>query len=620
MRHLDYEQDDLGELRARSGKYLVSAARCLRLLLVSVSVLAAPLRGMAAEPALPVRYEIDLRQPAGHLVRVRMRIPDAPPSLQIQFPAWDALYQIRDFVRHVQDLEATCDERPADLRPVDVDTWQTGPQSCHELDVRYAVFANQESVFSAILDGQHAFLNLAQILFYLPAERNCAVQVRLVVPEGWKLATPLEPADTSSGYAAANYDELVDSPMEAGAFDEYSYQQKGADYRLVVYAPSGSYSSKKLLEVVTKITAVETALMGDVPFRRYTFIFHFVPGDGGGMEHANGAAIAYPPAELGSDWEGLESLIAHEFFHLWNVKRIRPGGFEPVDYLHGNDTRDLWFSEGVTSLYAELALVRSGLIGRKEFYQHLADQIDGLQGRPARRVQSAELAGIDAWLEGYPDYLRPERSISYYNKGELIGVLLDLAMRQASHSRASLDDLLRALNVEFAERRRFFEDRDLIALITRLTAGSLDPEGFFHSYVTGVDELDYQKYLRYAGLSVSRETVEVPAWGFKAASTAGGVIQVESVEFGSAAGKAGLLPGDILDRVNRQPLTVPPEDLSGVKAGERVQFEVERDSRKLTLKFRLDGRAETRYRVEEGRRATPAEARLRDKWLEPMAQ
>jgi predicted metalloprotease with PDZ domain len=598
----------------------VSVARCLRLLLVCVSVLPAPLRGMAAEPASSVRYEIDLRQPAAHLVRVRMRIPDAPPSVQIQFPAWNALYQIRDFVRHVQDLEATCDERSADLRPVDIDTWQTGQQGCHELDVRYVVFANQESVFSAILDEQHAFLNLAQILFYLPAERHCAVQVKFVVPEGWKLATLLEPADTSNGYAAASYDELVDSPAEAGSFDEYSYRQKRADYRVVVYAPSGSYSSKKLLDAIEKITAAETALMEDVPFRSYTFIFHFVPGDGGGMEHANGAAIAYPAAALASDWEGLESLIAHEFFHLWNVKRVRPAGLEPVDYIHGNDTRDLWFSEGVTSLYAELALVRSGLISREEFYQYLAGQIDYLESRPARKSQSLELAGLDAWLEGYPDYLRPERSISYYNKGELIGVLLDLAMRQASSNRASLDDLLRALNVEFAGRRRFFEDRDLIALITRLTAGSLDAEGFFHNYVTGVDELDYQKYLRYAGLSVSREAVEVPAWGFKAASTASGVIRVESVEFGSAAGKAGLQPGDILDSINRQALTVPPGDLSGVRAGERVQFEIERDSRKLTLKFRLDGRTETRYRVEEDRRATPAEVRLRDKWLERIAQ
>jgi predicted metalloprotease with PDZ domain len=619
MRYLDHQQDDPSEPHARSRKYLVSVARCLHLL-VCVSAFAAPVRGIAAEPVSPIRYEVDLRQPATHLVRVRVRIADAAPSLPIQFPAWDALYQIRHFVRHVQDLEATCDRRPAPLHPLDVDSWQTGPQGCHELEVRYAVFANQESVFSAVLNEQHAFLNLAQVLFYLPTARNCSVQVKFVLPEGWKLATPLESGDPSNGCSAPNYDSLVDSPVEAGTFDEYFYRQKSAEYRVVVYAPSTNYSSKKLLEAIAKITAVETALMEDVPFRRYTFVFHLVPGESAGMEHANGTAIAYPPTALGSDWEGLEALVAHEFFHLWNVKRIRPAGLEPVDYLHGNDTRDLWFSEGVTSLYAELALVRSGLIGRQEFYQHLADQIGNVQSRPARQVQSVELAGIDAWLEGYPDYVRPERSISYYNKGELIGVLLDLAMRQASDDRAGLDDVLRALNLEFARRQRFFEDRDVIELIARFTGGRLDAAGFFHAYVTGIDELDYQRYLRYAGLVLSQQVVEVPAWGFDAARSSGGRIKVESVRSGSAAEKAGLRPGDTLDSLNGEPLAVPPEDLSGVRAGERVQLGVQRDSRKLTLKFRLDGRTETRYHIEEDTRATQAEAELRDKWLEKTVQ
>lgn len=617
MRYLDHDQDHLGELNAGRGKYLVSVARCLLVLLVCVPACAAPLGGTAA---FPIRYELDLRQPATHLVQVRMRIPDAKESLQIQFPAWDALYQIRDFVRHVQDLKATCDDRPTELRAIDVDTWQTGSQSCHELDVRYAVFANQESVFSAVLNEQHAFLNLAQVLFYLPAERHRAVQVRFMLPEGWKLATPLGSGDAADECAAPDYDSLADNPVEAGTFDEYSYRQKGADYRLVVYAPSTSYSLKNLLEAIKKISIVETAFMEDVPFRRYTFILHLVPGEGGGMEHANGTAIAYPATALASGWEGLEALIAHEFFHLWNVKRIRPRGLESVDYVHGNDTRDLWFSEGLSSLYAELTLVRSGLIGREEFYRHLADQISDLQSRPARLTQSVELAGLDAWLEEYPDYLRPERSISYYNKGELIGVLLDLAMRQASSNRTSLDDVLRALNVEFAAHQRFFEDRDLMALITRLTGGNMDAEGFFHNYVTGVDELDYQKYLGYAGLNLSRQSVEVPAWGFKAARSAGGSIKVESVELGSAAAKAGLRPGDVIASLNRQPLTVPPEDLSGVKAGEKVQLGVGRNSREVVLKFRLGARTETRYRVEEDSRATPAEARLREKWLERTIQ
>jgi predicted metalloprotease with PDZ domain len=572
-----------------------------------------------AKAAEPIRYELDLRQPITHLVGVRMTVADAAPSTEIQFPSWNALYQIRDFVRHVQELHAACDGRAADLIPVDIDTWRTGPVACRQLEVRYGVYADEESVFSAVLNDQHAFLNLAQVLFYLPAERDRAVRTKFLLPEGWKLATPLDQAGDTEDYAARNYDRLVDSPVEAGRFAEYSYEQSGAEYRVVVYAEEARYSPEKLLESLKRITATETGLMQDVPFRHYTFFLHFLPVGGGGMEHADGAAIAYPAAALGSNWEGLETTLAHEFFHLWNVKRIRPQGLEPVDYVHGNDTRDLWFSEGVTSTYEELVLVRSGLISRQDFYGRLAREIGSLQERPARLLLNVELAGLDAWLEGYPDYFRPERSISYYNKGALIGFLLDLAIRQATGGRESLDDLMRALNRDFAQRGRFFQDRDLVALIAELTGGHLDAGTFFGDYVTGLRELDYGKYLGYAGLKLTREAVEVPAWGFQTSRGFGGPVRVESVESGSEAEQAGLRPGDVLTTLNGQPLAVPPAEVAGVKPGDKVKLEVERHSRKLTLKFSLGGGEQLRYRIQEDPRATAEALRLRDGWLQGKA-
>ena len=578
--------------------------------------------GAAGAPAEeePVRYELDLRQPATHRVGVRMMVTDAAPSTEIQFPAWNALYQMRDFVRHVQELHAACDGLAAELVPVDINTWRTGPVACRELEVRYGVYANEESVFSAVLNTQHTFLNLAQVLFYLPGARERPVRTRFLLPEGWKLATPLDEASEAGDYAARNYDRLVDSPVEAGRFAEYSYEQSGAEYRVVVYGEEAQYSPQKLLESIERITATETGLMQDVPFRRYTFFLHFLPAGGGGMEHADGAAIGYPAATLHSHWEGFETTVAHEFFHLWNVKRIRPQGLEPVDYVHGNDTRDLWFSEGVTSTYEELVLVRSGLISRQDFYGRLAREIGTLQDRPARLLQSAELAGLDAWLEAYPDYFRPERSISYYNKGELIGFLLDLAIRQATADRQSLDDLMRALNRDFAQRGRFFQDRDLIALIAELTGGRLDASRFFHDYVTGVSELDYGKYLGYAGLSLARDAVEAPAWGFQASRSLGGPVQVDWVESGSEAEQGGLRPGDVLVALDGQPLAVPPAEVAGVKPGEKVKLEVERRSRKLTVTFTLGAKEQVRYHIQEDPQATAEERRLRDGWLEGKAE
>lgn len=565
----------------------------------------------------PIHYELDLRQPATHLVHIRMMVADAPAALQIQFPAWNALYQMRDFVRHVQNLDGTCDGTSAGLTPVDVNTWQTGAQRCRELAISYEVYANEESVFSAVLNDRHAFLNLAQVLFYLPASRSSAVAVRFLLPAGWKLATPLEQDAGAIDYAAHNYDELVDSPVEAGNPDEYSYQQSGAQFQVVVYSEGAKYSSKKLVDSLERITATETHLMRDVPFRRYTFIVHVLPHAGGGMEHAYGTAVGFSQDEISSDWEDLEATLAHEFFHLWNVKRIRPQGLEPIDYVRGNDTRDLWFSEGVTSTYQELVLERSGLIPRQDFYQRLAAKIEGLEARPARDFMSAELSGVDAWLEGYSDYDRPGRSISYYDKGELLGFLLDLGMRSSSRGHASLDDLMRALNQDFAKRGRFFQDSDLIELISRLTENSFDGASFFRDCVSGTRELDYQKYLGYAGLNLSRELTQVADWGFRTESGYRGPFRVESVESESKAAQAGIQPGDVITAVNGRPLMVAPERLLGTKPGQKVELQVERQSRKMTVKLQLGVSNETHYRIAEDPQAPLAEVELRNKWLEP---
>lgn len=570
-----------------------------------------------ARPAdAPIRYQLDLRQPATHLVHVRMTIPAATRELEIQFPTWNALYQIRDFVRNVQNLQATCDGAPVDLVPVDVDTWRDEDHECRELVASYDLYANEESVFSAILNEHHAFLNLAQVLFYLPSERNRSVAVEFLLPEGWKLATPLEEASPGE-YTAENYDRMVDSPVEAGTFDDYSYHQGGADYRVVVYTEGAKYSSKKLLESCQKITAAETGIMQDVPFHRYTFFFHFLPFGGGGMEHAYGTAIAFPAGRLDAGWLEFEATVAHEFFHLWNVKRIRPQGLEPIDYIHGNDTRDLWLSEGVTSTYEELALVRSGLASRKEFYDRVANQIAALEKRPARLFQSAELSGMDAWLEGHRDYYRPERSISYYNKGELLGFLLDLGMRQASQGRAGLDDFMRALNHDFAQQGRFFQDSDLIALAGRLAGGAFNAPAFFRDYVTGTQALDYGRYLGYAGLNLEEQAASEPDWGLRASMGFTGArdIQVESVDPGSAAAEAGLRVGDVITSVNGQPLSVPPDRLTGVKPGEQVELGIQRASRPLSIKFQLGASTETHYRIEENPQATPDQAAIRDSWL-----
>jgi predicted metalloprotease with PDZ domain len=595
--------------------------RGLALLLGLVCSLGIARTALAAPPAMS--YLLDLRHPGTHLIGVTWTIPQAAPSIEIQFPAWNATYQIRDFVRHVQDLSATCDGKPAKLRRLDLDTWRDAAHPCASLELTYSVYANDEGPFGAVLGPEHAFLNLAMVLFYLPYERGRPCQFKALMPEGWKIASVLGEPDNSGEFRAASYDELVDAPAEAGAFQVYNYEQglggqgeKKATYRIIVHADPSVYSSARLLESLEKITATETALMNDLPFGRYTFIFHFTDRGrgGGGMEHADGTAITVGAANLQNRWEGFESVVAHEFFHAWNVKRIRPAGLEPVDYVHGNDTRDLWLSEGVTSAYGLYATLRAGVIDRAGFYERLGNEIRELQSRPARLRQSLETSGREAWLEKYPDYWRPERSISYYNKGELVGILLDLAIRHASGNDASLDGVMRRLNTDFAVRHRFFTQADLVATIREVAPQFKELDRFFDDYLTGTRELDYDTTLGYAGLRLVSTSVEEPALGFRATRAESGEVTVESVDPDSNAAKAGLRAGDALVSMNGQPLSFPPQ-ARGMKSGSKVEFEIRRGREALKMKFDLGQAESASYRVEEIPDASPAQRLLRDDWL-----
>ncbi len=582
----------------------------------------------AAQAAQPIHYAVDLSVPETHLVHVTVTIPDAAAGTEIQMPAWNCLYQIRDFVKDVQDLDGDCDGRHADWVREDLNTWRGPSQTCANLAVHYSVYADADGPFDSMLDAGHSFLNLAMVLFYLPRERERPVHVAFQVPAGWKLATLLE--GEGHEFEAADYDALVDSPVEAGHFEEFSYPQtflpsgataaamKHSTIRLIVDANRADYSRADLLNAFQKITTEETTLMQDLPFRRYTFILHF-PRDGGstgGMEHRYGAAIAIPASAMQKNESYLESIAAHEFFHLWNVKRIRPQALDPVDYVNGNDTRDLWLCEGVTNTYASLALLRAGLMDRSRFYARVAGAMETLQSRSARRFQSAELSGREAWLEKYSDYNRPERSISYYNKGELLGYLLDLGMRHASGNQAGLDDVLRCLNQEFARRGRFYTLADVRSIIARL-APAFDSNQFFGDYVQGTEELDYPAYLGYAGLHLLTHTLELPDPGFYAARNDSGLLQVDSVDSETDAQRAGLQPGDVLLMADGNLLSAGPNlALPLWQPGQLVELQVTREGATRTLKFRVGVNRQVSMQIQEDPNAGADQLRVREGWLE----
>jgi len=580
----------------------------------------------------PTRYVITLANPAEHLLRVEMTLPPGPAQRELQLPVWNATYQVRDFAEYIRWVHARGRDGAAlPIRKTNKSHWQADGLAQGGV-IEYEILADKPGPFGAELNGDHAFLNLAQILMYSAEGRDSPAYVRFAnVPDGWHEACALQQEglhpdvrNDASGsdavdkdeLAAANYDNLVDSPVELGTFQEASFIENGGHYRLVVDAPAAAYNMPQLTETLRKIVHAETTWMQDRPFRSYLFLYHFPMSRGdGGMEHAFSTAIELSAHSLASDPDQLASMAAHEFFHLWNVKRIRPQSLVPVDYTRENYTRALWFSEGVTSTVEQYALLESQLIDEKAFLKNLSEEITTLQNRPAHLTQSAEESSLDAWLEKYPEYRLPNRSISYYNKGFLLGIFLDLAMRKASSDESSLRELLLYLNQTYARKERSFDDSNGIRKAAEAVSGA-DLADFFQKYVAGTTEIPYDDFLSWVGLrATSHEKVE-PEPGFRAARNFDAAPVVVSVTPHSAAAHVGLSAGDTIVLLDGAPVSRDLESrISKHSIGDVVKLRVrgpngvERD-----LSWKLDPRRIMEYEVVEVANPTTEQLLHRRNW------
>jgi predicted metalloprotease with PDZ domain len=457
------------------------------------------------------------------------------------------------------------------------------------------------------------FVNFAQVLMY-PVDglrRPMTVRFKNRPPE-WK--TALELPEQEGVFRARHYDELVDAPAELSAFAETDFKLQGKRVRLVVDGEPDHYDMARLKTTAQKIASTAAEIMQDVPFPSYTFILHFREGGGGGMEHANSTAIDARAPCRDCDLAGI---MAHEFFHLWNVKRIRPQSLEPIDYARENITPSLWFSEGVTSTYGSYIQLQAGLETPEAFLRRLAEQITGYERMPARLVQSAEESSIATWLRRYPAYGRPGRSVSYYLKGELAGYLLDLTIRHYSGNRRSLDDVLRSLNTESAPRGGFFEDTAAIERLASRAAGR-DLKDFCDRVVRQAKPIEWDQYLGYAGFRLASSETTAPSLGVQMAQGPGQRAVVAEVDADGPAARAGLRLGDRLASINGRPIQGNLRqalEALGIKPGAELNLEVERRGRMLTVSATPEFVRQVRYRIEEKPGATRAEKAVRAGWL-----
>ncbi|MCI0356815.1 MAG: PDZ domain-containing protein, partial [Acidobacteria bacterium] len=394
------------------------------------------------------------------------------------------------------------------------------------------------------------------------------------------------------------------------------FEEGGARYRVVVDANRADYDLATIAGKVRKIVATGVWWMNDRPFTEYLFLYHFPHGPGGGgMEHAYSTAIDVSADFLKERPLNFASLTAHEFFHLWNVKRIRPKSLEPVDYTRENPTTILWFAEGVTSSVADLILLRARLMTEKQYLEELTNEIRTLELRPAHLVQSVEEASLDVWLEKYSQYRTRERSISYYNKGRILGVLMDLEVRERTQGRKSLRDVLQWMNVNYANQAKHYPDSEGVrAALEAVT--STDFHAFFRDYVSGVAEPEYNETLRTVGLKLERRKVTVLHPGFTSVRNLDTPPVVVAVDQGSEAERSGLAAGDTILTINGKPSAGEVEDhLRGMVAGDTVRLRVTGRKGSREIKIRLAGRDEESFTIVDLPQVTPQQRARRNAWL-----
>ena len=590
-------------------------------LAVCISILAVIGAARAELPPV-VAYTISLAAPEQHLVEVQIALPDGAAQRELQLPVWNALYQVRDFAQYVNWVQAKDRAgRALPVRELDKSRWLiTGAQG--GAVVAYQIFVDSFGPFGAQFNSHHAFFNLAQVLMYPVDARNGPMAVSFNrVPEGWHIATPLTSLPDGR-FTAENYDHMVDSPVEIGSFQEADFDEGGGHYRVIVDAEPGDYDMEKITTELHKMVAAATSWMNDRPFDSYMFLYHFPRGPaGGGMEHAYSTAIDLNADSIKGSSQAFRGVTAHEFFHLWNVKRIRPQTLEPVDYTKENYTRALWFCEGVTSTVEGVIELRAGLLDEKGYLDDLSEEITELQRRPAHLTQSAEESSLDAWLEGSAYYRRPERSISYYNKGELLGVMLDLALRDASHGRASLREVFQWMNQNYAKKGRFFHDSDGVREAAEAVSDA-DLGWFFAKYVAGTEEIPWNDFFRTVGLRVVETPNTVPDAGFAASRNFDGPMTVGSVSAGSEAERAGLVVGDTILEVQGKPAGQESrQELARLSPGDTLTLKVHgRRGGDRELKWKVGSRQEISYELKDLDSVTAEQHARRAAWLRGEAQ
>ena len=568
-----------------------------------------------------ISYTVSMSKPWTHLLEVEMRLNWAqmPDKAELKMPVWTpGSYLIREYSRHVEDFTAK-DATGNNLtwQKTSKNTWQIDTKGAKEIVARYNVYANELTVRTNELNDRHAFFNNSALLMFPKDQLKAASTVKIVPFGNWKVATGLPKVEgQTNAFRAENFDVLYDSPFEVGNFVETTFNFRDVPHR-VIFEGEGNYDLQKTAKDIEKIVAQGVAIFGEIPYKDYLFIVNL--RGGGGLEHLNSTALQWNKFGFKPDsrYKSFLNLVAHEYFHLWNVKRIRPDALGPFDYENENYTRLLWVAEGATAYYESVLLRRAGLINDKEALSSKVSLIQALQARPGRFETSLEDASFDAWIKYYrTDENAINNQISYYDKGEVVNFLLDVEIRRSSGGAKSLDDVMRYLYAEFFKKNKNYTPEDYQKVSEMMAGKSLND--FFSKYVRGRDEIDYNAILNGIGLQLSTGASkrEAAYLGANLAQT-GERLTITSVPADTPAYQQGLNANDQIVAVdgNRASQTFLQTYLGEKRPGDKVKFTVFRFDEMRDIEITLGGRASQDYAIVAVENPTDEQKRLYKDYL-----
>ncbi len=543
---------------------------------LAVSPVAVPAQTRPAAPAISIT--VSMEQPTAHYYHVVLRAEGLRGETQdLKMPVWTpGYYRIMDYAKFVKDFRAEDgDGRALPFEKTAKNVWRVRTGKAASLVVRYDVYAFTRFVADSYLGDDGGFITPAGVFMHVAGRLKDPVTVTVLpLPEWKQVSTGLDPVPGRPGtFTAPDLDTLYDCPILIGNQEILTFEAAGRPHTVAAY-DLGSFDRAKFTGDLKKIVEAAAALMGEVPYRHYTFLI-IGPG-GGGLEHLNSTAVTLNPGSLGNPrgYQGWLSFIAHEYFHLFNVKSIRPVALGPFDYDRENYTDMLWFAEGVTVYYEYMLLNRAGLMTRDEVLERLGSTIAAYENAPGRRHQPATLSSFDTWT-GF--FGRSEHAanttISYYDIGCGLGLLLDLKVREASKGRSSLDDIMRTLYRTFSkDKKRGFTDREFRDVCERAAGASLGE--IFDVYAPTVEKWDYAKYLGYAGLGIDVEPRPAPGpWSGVSTQDQNGNVLVSAVEPDSPASRAGLCVQDEILAIDgtRVAQRSFPATVNARKPGDRIK-------------------------------------------------